>query len=188
MSRQRYQLTEKQLKELQESYHNSTDAKLRTRCQAVRLYGQGRAVSEIIDIIGCSRTSLSEWWEKYRQQGVEGLRDHRLGGNSAKLSQEQIEDLKRRLHEYTPQELFGQACVSPDGQTWSIGDLQHAVETWYQVRYKSLSSYRELLKRCGFSYQRPAKLYRSRNEQKVAEFEAELEKKSSISPSSGPKP
>lgn len=181
MSRQRYQLTEKQLKELQESYHNSKDAKVRTRWQAVRLYGQGRTVNEIMEITGCSRTSLGEWWAKYRQQGVAGLTDHRLGGNSAKLTAKQLTDLKQRLEQYTPQQLFGQECISPDGQNWSIGDLHQAVEKWYGIRYKSLSSYRELFKRCGFSYQRPAKIYRSRSEQKVAQFEAELEKKSSIS-------
>lgn len=177
MSRQRYQLTKKQLKELKEGYNNSRDAKVRTRCQAVRLYGEGRAVAEILDITGCSRTSLSEWWEKYRHKGLAGLKDHRLGGNSAKLRPEQIADLTSRLEKYTPQQLFGEECLSPDGENWSVGDLQQAVEHWYGVKYKSESSYRELFKKCGFSYQRPAKLYRSRSEQKVADFEAELEKK-----------
>ena len=180
MSRLRYQLTEKQLNALQECYHNSQDAKERTRCQAVRLYGQGRSVSEIMDITGCSRTSLGEWWAKYREQGVVGLADHRLGGNSAKVTAEQVAELKERLQSNTPQEVLGPKCVSPDGQYWCVGDLQQVVEKWYGVKYKSLSSYRELFKRCGFSYQRPAKVYRSRSEQNVAQFEAELEKKSSI--------
>jgi len=174
MSRQRYQLSEEQLKELQASYHNSSESKEKTRYQAVRLYGQNRTVEDIMDITGCSQTSLGEWWNKYRKQGVAGLKDHRQGGNSAKLSREQIVNLKERLESYSPQELFGPE--SSGGEQWSVPDLQRAVDQWYGVRYKSTTSYRDLFKRCGFSYQRPAKVYRSRSESKVAEFEAGLEK------------
>ena len=46
----------------------------------------------------------------------------------------------------------------------------------YQVRYRSPVSYRTLLTQCGFSYQRSQKVFRSRSEAKVAEFEDELEK------------
>lgn len=175
MSRERYPLNQEQLKELQASYHNSLEAKERTRYQAIRLYGQGRTVTEIMDITGCSRTSLNEWWSKYRQQGVAGLKDHRQGGNSAKLSREQVVDLKERLESYSPQQLYGSDSVG--GEYWSVPDLKRVVEQWYGVRYKSLSSYRDLLARCGFSYQHPAQVYRSRSETKVVEFEAMLEKK-----------
>lgn len=175
MSRQRYQLSQEQLKELQASNHNSSEAKERTRYQGVRLYGQGRTVTEIMDITGCSGTSLNEWWSKYRQQGVAGLKEQRQGGNRAKLSREQVVDLKERLETYSPQQLYGSDSVG--GEYWSVADLKRVVEQWYGVRYKSVSSYRELLARCGFSYQRPAQVYRSRSETKVVEFEAMLEKK-----------
>ena len=49
---------------------------------------------------------------------------------------------------------------------------------WFSVQYKARGSYRQLFARCGFSYQRPAKIYKSRSEAKVAEFEEQLEKKS----------
>ena len=175
MSRQRYQLSKEQQQELQSNYHNSREAKERSRYQALRLYGQGRTVADIMEITGCSETSLNEWWSKYRSHGIGSLKDHRQGGNSAKLSREQIVDLKERLESYSPQNLFGPE--SRGGQYWSVPDLKRAVEQWYDVRYKSLTSYRELFERCGFSYQRPAQVYRSRSETKVAEFEAELEKK-----------
>lgn len=174
MSRQRYQLSENQLKELQASYRNSRKTDEQTRYQAVRLYGQGRPVEDVMDITGCSQTSLYEWWSKYRTKGISGLKDHRLGGNHRKLSPEQVAELKEQLAMYTPQQLFGPESIG--GEYWSVPDLQRAVERWYGVRYKSKTSYRELFNRCGFSYQRPAKVYRSRSETKVAEFEAALEK------------
>jgi transposase len=54
--------------------------------------------------------------------------------------------------------------------------LQQALQLWYGVTYRRPTSYRQLLKRCGFSYQRPSRVYRSRSARKVAEFEAQLEK------------
>lgn len=177
MARKRsQQLSEAQDKELLGYYTQSKDALVRTRCQAVRLYGQDDAVEEIMRITGCSRTSLMEWWSKYQHAGVQGLDDHRLGGNSAKLTGAQGADLTERLQIYSPRQLFGHACGSPDGQFWTVADLQRAVEQWYGVNYQSRSSYHNLFDRCGLSYQRSAKVYKSRSEHKVIEFEAALEK------------
>jgi transposase len=50
------------------------------------------------------------------------------------------------------------------------------VEQWYGVSYQSNSSYYRLFDLCGFSYQHPAKVYKSRSAVKVAEFEEQLEK------------
>lgn len=172
MSRQRKKLSEKQLKELKSYYQASRKWQVRTRCQAVWLYGEGRPVIEIVALTGCSRSSLGDWWHRYRQQGVAGLEEHRLGGNSAKLTREQRADLKERLHNSTPREWWGQET----DEYWGVETLIQAVEQWYGVRYKSLTSYRTLLKQCGFSFQRPATVYRSRSEAKVVEFEAALEK------------
>src|SRR5262245_10932745 len=130
MAKRRFKLSEKQEKELINCYSSSKEALVRTRSQAVRLYGQGYEVQEIMRISGCSRTSLMEWIEKYQKAGVEGLQDHRLGGNSAKLSPEQQRELAERLRSYTPRQLFGPECYSPDGQFWTVPDLQQVLQRY----------------------------------------------------------
>jgi transposase len=65
----------------------------------VRLYGEGYAVAEVEKITGCRRSSLMEWCQDYRKNGVQGLVDKRVGGNSAKLTKLQIEDLGYRLRQ-----------------------------------------------------------------------------------------
>ena len=182
MARRRFQLTQEQVKQLTYAYANCRDGPTRTRHQAVRLYGSGYAVQEIMDITGCSRTSLMEWCQAYRSEGLQGLADKRIGGNRAKLTPDQLEDLQARLHSYTPSELFGSTAATADGQFWTLSDLQRAIEQWYGVCYQSPSSYPRLFHLCGFSYQRPAKVYKSRSEAKIAEFEEQLEKNSSIRP------
>jgi transposase len=108
---------------------------------------------------------------------VAGLVDKRVGGNRAKLTPAQLEDLRIRLYIYTPAHLFGPTAATPDGQFWTVEDLQRAVQQWWGVTYRSRSSYHRLLAFCGFSCQRPGRVYKSRSEVQVAEFEAQLEKK-----------
>ena len=82
--------------------------------------------------------------------------------------------MQERLELYRPPQVFGPDSVG--GEYWSVPDLKRAVKQWYDVSYNSLSSNREIFARCGFSYQRPAQVYRSRSVTKVVEFEAGLEK------------
>ena len=178
MATRQFHLTEDQVKELANAYTNCRDGLTRTRYQAVRLYGTGYPVKEIRNITGCSRTSLLDWCRIYRTEGVAGLIDKRKGGNRDRFTEQQIGELTTRLRTYTPAGLFGKTAATADGQFWTVEDLQRVVQQWYSVQYKARGSYRQLFARCGFSYQRPAKIYRSRSEAKVAEFEEQLEKKS----------
>ena len=176
MAKRKFKLTDEERKDLQKAYRASKDAGTRTRYQAVRLYGEGYEEKEIERITGCSRTSLMEWCRAYRADSSQGLEDHRTGGNRAKLNKLQIEELQQKLPQYTPKELFGAKASSTDGQFWTVEDLAHVVREQYGVEYKSRTSYISLLKLCGFSYQKSEKIFKSRSEMKVADFEEQLEK------------
>lgn len=177
MAKRKFNLSEKDANDLLQHYQHCKDGPTRTRYQAVRLYGLGYPTEQVLEICGCSRPSLMEWCRAYRAKGAAGLQDQRRGGNRAMLSPEQIADLSERLHQYSPRMLFGEGAASADGQFWSVPDLQRAVKRWYGVQYRSLTSYRQLFKRCGFSCQRPNQTYRSQRPSQVTEFEAQLEKK-----------
>lgn len=176
MPRKRFEITEKQEKGLQRAYRQTTDAVTRTRYQAIILYTQGYPVGEICQITGCHRTSLMEWCRKYRQRGVAGLQDHRGGPHRAKLSAEQMDDLRQKLAMYTPRDLFGPATHTHSGQHWTVEDLAHAIQRWYGVIWKNRSAYHRLFARCGFTWQRTERVYRSRRERAVVDFEALVEK------------
>jgi len=178
MARRRFQLTEEQIKELTSTYKSCKDGPTRTRYQAVRLYGTGYPTEEVIRITGCAWSTLMEWCRTYAREGIEGLVDKRRGGNRAKLTEQQMAELSTRLRAYTPANLFGTLAATTDGQFWTVEDLQQAVQQWYSVSYQSRGSYHRLFELCDFSYQRPAKVYKSRSEAKIAEFEEQLEKKS----------
>ena len=176
MAKRKFKLTDEERKDLLKAYCASKDAGTRTRYQAVRLYGEGYAEKEIERITGCSRTSLMGWCRAYRADQAQGLVDHRTGGNSAKLNKLEIEALQQKLHQYTPKELFGTNASAVDGQFWTVADLTRVVRDQYDVEYKSRTSYTSLLRLCGFSYQKSEKMFKSRSQSKVADFEEQLEK------------
>ena len=176
MATRKFIITPEERKELLRAYRTCKDAATRTRYQAVRLYGEGYPEEEIEQITGCSRTSLMEWCQAYRADPAQGLVDKRAGGNRAKLSQLQIEELQQMLHQYTPKERLGSKANSVDGQHWSVEDLAQVVRERYRVEYQSRTSYIHLLRLCGFSYQKTEKVFKFRSAMKMADFEEQVEK------------
>ena len=176
MAKRKFILTKAEQKELLQAYRLCKDAATRTRYQAVRLYGEGYPEAEIEGITGCSRTSLMEWCRAYRADPSQGLIDKRVGGTRAKLSKLQLEELQQTLHQYTPKQRLGSNASTGDGQYWSVEDLVQVVRERYGVAYQSRASYIQLLRQCGFSYQKTEKVFKSRSETKVADFEEQLEK------------
>ena len=177
MNTRNFRLSEGEAHQLQAAYLHCDQADSKIRFQAVRLYGTGYTVEQILDICACSRRSLLNWTRAYAERGVTALLDHRLGGNRARLKPHEIEAVQNQLHRYSPAQLLGRdACVG-DGQFWTVADLAQLLERDYGVCYHSDTSYRTLLATCDFSYQRPAKQYKSHSEVKRMEFEEALEKK-----------
>jgi transposase len=175
MAYRKFQLTDEAVRALLAAEQATDDAAYRTRLQTVRLYGLGYTPALITEITSCPRSTLMLWCRLYRTGGIAALADHRLGGNSAKLTREQLADLSRKLRLYTPRSLFGPEAATSDGQAWSVTDLRRAVQLWYGVTYQSVVSY-TLFDRCDYSYHQPSKVFKSRNEAAVTEFETLLEK------------
>lgn len=177
MAKRKFTLSEAEEQGLFRAFLQEKDGPTRTRYQAVRMYGRGHPFGEIERLTGCSHTSLMEWARAYRQHGVDSLQDHRLGGNRAKLTAQQLAELGEKLHDYTPAQIMGPKATSPTGQFWTVADLQRIVKQWYGIEYASRSSYTHLFSVCGFSYQHPARVFRSHSQEKVADFEEQVEKK-----------
>ena len=176
MRQRTFHLTDEVARALLAVEQATDDVAYRTRLQAVRLYGLGYTPTQITDIAGCPRSTLMLWCRLYRAGGTAALSDHRAGGNSAKLSREQVADLSGKLRLYTPRSLFGPDAATSDGQAWTVADLRRAVQEWYGINYQSVVSYYSLFKRCDYSFHQPTKVFKSRNEAAVMEFETLLEK------------
>lgn len=141
--------------------------------QAVRLFGSGMDVEQVMEVTGLSERTIQRQAARYREAGVAGLRERRLGGNRALLTDEQRTEIAEKLHQYRPVDLK----VS-ERTYWTVSDLAVVVEQWYGVVYKALDGYYDLLHASGFSLQRSTTVYRHQpSAAALAEFEAGLEKK-----------
>jgi transposase len=177
MANRQFNLNTRQENELRVAYDQCKDAATSKKLLGVRLYGNGQPVGTILDLVGNSRSSLMNWCHQYQEAGIAGLADKRKGGNSRKLSISQRAELKEKLHQYTPRQVLGLETATASGEHWTTRDVKDVIYKWYGVFYKSPSSYWLLLSKCGLSYQRTEKIYKSRSTLKVADFEEQLEKK-----------
>lgn len=182
MAHRTFELSKEQQQELKAVEQEVSKVNDLKRLMAVRLYGEGYPTQEIEAIVGCSWRSLMRWCAGYQAKGLAGLPDQRVGGNRAKLSVEQREEVKERLHSYRPDQLLPPSMRIEQGAFWTVSDLKITLDVWYDVTYQSDTSYRKLLHECGLSRQQTESQYRSRpSAEVIAEFQARLEKKSPIS-------
>lgn len=180
MAKRMFHLSEEEESAFRQRETECRDITEMKRLQAVRMYGGGRAVSDIMDVVGYAESSLRRWVQDYRQQGLRGLQTDygKRAQNASKLTEAQRADLQQRLHQHRPDQIMPPQIRIRAGKFWTVSDLAIVVERWYGVSYKDQGSYRNLLHHCGFSYQRTERVYKSRpSEAAIAEFEAQLEKK-----------
>jgi transposase len=178
MAKRQFVLDEAEQNALRRAEGQAQDVRELKRLQAVRLYGSGQAVSDIIALTSCSWRALMDWCAAYRVNGAEGLQSKWQGDNALKLSRAQRADLKTRLDAYHPDQVLEAEVRISQGQFWTVSDLKIVVARWYGVTYACRDSYVRLLHECHFSQQQTAPIYRSQpDQQTVADFEAWLEKK-----------
>jgi transposase len=160
MTDRKFLLTTDEVQALNDAYHGCKDGPGRTRYQAVRLYGTGYPLGEVLQITGCSRSSLMDWCRRFRSEGARGLVDKRRGGNNAKLDREQVRDLAVRLLTCTPGGAVRDQSDGAGPRDWTVRDLRMAVQSWYGVSYRSPSSYHRLFSSVGFRYDPGIRAYR----------------------------
>ena len=178
MAQRMFELSEQERGELQRGYDSAQDRRFQRRVQGVRLYGEGRAVSDIQAIVGCSERRLLRWCKAYRQEGIDGLVSGWLGGNNARLTAMQRAEVLAKVKQYQPDQLLPTEVRVSRGTFWTVSDLRIGMQRWYGVAWRSDNSYRTFLAQAGLSLQRPENVYRSRPaDLTVAAFEAKLEKK-----------
>jgi len=178
MAHRKFELSEQERGALQRAYDSAEDTRYQQRVQGVRLYGEGRAVSDIQAIVGCSERSLLRWCEAYRQAGIGSLVSGWRGGNNARLTPTQRAEVVAKVKQYQPDQLLPSEVRVSRGTFWTVSDLRIGIERWYGVNWRSDNSYRTFLAQAGLSLQRTENTYRSRpDDLTIAHFEARLEKK-----------
>lgn len=119
------------------------------RVQAVLLKLKGYSHQEIRHITLKSRDAIKEWITNFNRQGIEGLKNQPITKpRHYVLTKQQKDKIKQLINKHNPN-YFKLA-----DEFWSVAAIKQLVKQKYQTEYKSHKAYIELLKYCGFSYQK----------------------------------
>lgn len=173
MATRKFHLSEAAIDELKQAEKATKKSSELRRMQAVRLYGSGQGMRQIVEVTRMGTRSILDCVARYREKGINALYEYQQKGNRTLLTDEQRRELAGKLHQYRPVDLN----ISQH-EYWTVSDLAVAVEQWYGVVYQHRDGYLRILHRSGFTFQRSTKVYRHKPSAAArAEFEAQLEKK-----------
>jgi len=142
----------------------------RQRYHALILAHCGYSFREVGQILMVDEQTISRWVRRYKERGLEGLKnDPNWGGEHGQrgLDAEELEELKRILRE----EAMPGTKV---GSGWTNKAVRALITERFGAEY-SKSGVRKLFAQMGWSYQRGRKLYIRRDPEDQARFEMETQ-------------
>lgn len=132
----------------------------RQRFRALSLLNAGHRPSAVAQRLGVSPAAVSQWKKHYQQAGWEGLKATPHPGPRPKLTLRERETLERLLRK-------GPQAHGYPTDLWTLKRIAEVIEKHFAVSYDP-SGVWHVLKRMGWSCQRPERRARERNEEAVA--------------------
>ena len=126
---------------------------------AVGMLQQGKSPTEVARLVGVSRQAVSQWKTAFQQGGPEALAAKPPPGNQRKLQPEQLQALEQIL-------LEGPLAAGYSTDLWTLARVAEVIEAHFGVSYCESGVWR-LLRRLGWSCQKPERRARERNDQAV---------------------
>lgn len=136
---------------------------LRRRC--VELKQAGWKQANIARAFGLTQGWVSQTLKTYREQGEAGLTTGKRTGAPSRLTADQLDQLTRELAKGAEQHGFS-------GQVWTRPRINDVINKLFGVSYDP-SQIGRLLKKVGWSRQKPARQARQQDPQAVANWQAE---------------
>jgi transposase len=134
------------------------DALERRRFEAAKLLKKGLSQAEVARRLEVSRQSVSKWADRLEQAGKDGLRRHTLGRPS-ELADAQCAKLGKLL-------VAGALAQGFATELWTLPRVAQLIESRFGVRYSNGHIW-HLLRRLGFSCQKPARRAIQRDETQI---------------------
>jgi transposase len=136
------------------------------RLRALRGCELGFTESDVADLLGLARETISRWWSAYRVNGVDALPHERTGrplGSGRTLNDQQAAHLQQLLEEKSPEDL---GIASP---LWSRRAVVDLIAKEYAIRMP-VRTVGEYLKRWGYTAKRPGRHSRDQEPEEVRQW------------------
>jgi transposase len=131
------------------------------RLKAAKLLGKGLAQAEVARRVGASRQSVSAWSATLEEKGKEALKRRKLG-RPAQVSDAQCAELGKLLVE-------GALAQGFATELWTLPRVAKLIKERFGIAYTSGHIW-YLLRRLGFSCQKPARRAIQRDEAAIARW------------------
>jgi len=135
----------------------------RRRC--VEMKESGWKQKDIATALGLTPGWVSQTMKKYREQGPEGLLARKPTGSPPKITSQELSHLVEELNQ-------GAVSHGFPGQIWTRARVNEVIGRLFGVSYDPTQVGR-LLKKVGWSLQKPARKARQQNQQKVQQWREE---------------
>jgi len=128
------------------------------RMQAAQLFAEDLSNAEIARRLHVSRTSVSHWYQTWKEQGTQGLKAQ-MPGQSSRLSPEQKEQIVEAL-------LLGPQANGFEASLWTLGRITQLIHNLTGVSYHPGHVW-YLLQEMDWSCQKPETQARERDETEI---------------------
>src|SRR5512132_4709030 len=135
------------------------------RLEAARMFAHGATQAEVARTFGVSPQAASIWYRRWRQGGEPALRGAGRAGRRPRLSQAELEAVAQALGK-------GPEAFGFDTDLWTLARVAAVIERLTGVAYHPGHVWR-LLRRLGWSPQRPARRASERDEAAIARWRAQ---------------
>jgi transposase len=135
------------------------------RRRAIQLLNEGKSPSQVARAVKSSTSSVWRWRQAHRANGWEGLRTQPIPGRPSRLSLSQKEELQRLLQR-------GPAAAGYSTELWTLKRVAEVIQRRFGVDYDP-SSVWHILKKLGWSCQKPQRRARERNEEQIQRWRRE---------------
>jgi transposase len=132
------------------------------RLQAGRLLLKGVPQVEVARRVGVAKSSVSGWAKRLNEGGLDALRSGRALGRPAGLDAAQRSELVKALKQ-------GAMAHGFPTELWTLPRVGRLIEDRFGLRYSEPHVWR-ILRRLGFSPQRPSKRALERDEKAIREW------------------
>ncbi len=129
------------------------EAKEAIRKSAIRMLEQGKSQTEVCELLGVNKNSVSSWKKKHQKDGIKGLKERPKGktiGAFRLISQEQEKQIQKLITDKMPDQLKLPFAL------WTRKAIKEVIEREYGVKI-ALRTISDYLKRWGYTPQKPMK-------------------------------
>jgi transposase len=133
------------------------------RMQAAELFAQGVIPAEVARRVGVGHQTVSQWRIVWRQGGREALRAAGRAGRLPKLSRDHLGRIEAALAK-------GPEANNYATELWTLARVAEVIERVSGVSYHPHHVWRILREQLGWTWQRPARRAKERNEEAIHQW------------------